>query len=273
MRKTANLSTSTTKPSIDALLASEGFQSLSEYKDMLKEKEFLSSSIPEIDELVANGRTRPDGTPFGGFPRGAITEISGAFGCYKTTIMKRCASQPGVKALYIDTEGSFSHDDLDNPFDMVMEGNIEKIWGLVNKALDQRLYDLIVIDSIAGATTEQEFSAGNTLQGFNTSKARALNQWMRGLLPYIQKSNTALVFVNQLRDKVGVAYTDTYTPGGKALEFYPSLRLQLFAPKSEMHNGVQGIRVKVSKSRYGPKNDETKFKFDLRKEFKNYEEE
>lgn len=250
---------------IEKLLKSRKFQSLDDYKETLKARDFLSSGIPEIDELVANGRVR-DGKPFGGFPRNAITEISGPFGCYKTTIMKRVASRPDVKALYIDTEGSFSSDDVDNPFDMVIESNIERIWGLVNDALDERLYDLIVVDSIAGATTEREMQNDNELAGFNTSKAQALNQWFRGMLPHLMNSNCALVFINQLRDKVGGFFTDTYTPGGKALEFFPSLRLQFFAPKSDYKDGVQKIRVKVSKSRFGPKNAEIKFKFSFNKE-------
>ena len=236
---------------------------------MLEEKNFLSTGWEEIDALIANGRTK-DGKPFGGFPRGAITEISGQFGCYKTTLMKMVANRPDVKALYIDTEGSFSHDDINNHFDMVMESNIEKIWGLVNDALDTKYYDLIVVDSIAGATTEAEMAKGNELAGFNTSKSIALNQWFRGMLPHIQPSNCAVVFVNQLRDKIGLTYSDTYTPGGKALEFFPSLRLQLFAPKSaKVEKTIDGkkktvgqkIRIKISKSRYGPKNDETTIDF------------
>lgn len=245
---------------VEKLLKSNGFMELKDYEEMLNERSFLSSGIPELDKLVSNGKMK-NGKPFGGFPRSAITEISGAFGCYKTTIMKRVASRSDVKALYIDTEGSFSHEDKNNPFDMVMESNIEKIWGLVNSCLDEKLYDLIVVDSIAGATTEQEMAKGNEIAGMNMSKAKAMNQWLRGMLPHIQNSNTAVVFVNQLRDKVGLVYSDTYTPGGKALEFFPSLRLQFFAPKSKLKNGVQEIRVKVSKSRYGEKNQETTFKF------------
>ena len=254
---------------IDKILKANRFQSLSEYRQMLEEKNFLSTGWKEIDALIANGRTK-DGKPFGGFPRGAITEISGQFGCYKTTLMKMVANRPDVKALYIDTEGSFSHDDINNHFDMVMESNIEKIWGLVNDALDAKYYDLIVVDSIAGATTEAEMAKGNELAGFNTSKSIALNQWFRGMLPHIQPSNCAVVFVNQLRDKIGLTYSDTYTPGGKALEFFPSLRLQLFAPKSaKVERTIDGkkktvgqkIRVKISKSRYGPKNDETTIDF------------
>lgn len=244
------------------LLKSRGFETLDEYRSMLESRDFLSSGIPALDELVANGRTKdgkPD-KPFGGFPRAAITEISAPFGCFKTTIMKMVANRPDVKALYIDTEGSFSHDDLSNNFDMVMENNIEKIWGLVNDCLDEDLYDLIVVDSIAGATTEIEIDKDNELANMNVSKAKSLNQWCRTMLPKIQRSHTAVVFVNQLRDLIGQVYKDTYTPGGKALEFYPSLRLQLFAPKSQLKDGVQTIRVKVSKSRYGPKNAEAVFK-------------
>ena len=245
--------------SLDKLLKSRGFETLDEYRSMLESRDFLSSGIPALDALVANGREK-DGKPFGGFPRGAITEISGAFGCFKTTIMKMVANRPDVKALYIDTEGSFSHDDLENNFDMVMENNIEKIWGLVNDCLDEDLYDLIVVDSIAGATTEAEIDKDNEMVNMNVSKAKSLNQWCRTMLPKVQKSHTAMVFVNQLRDIIGAVYKDTYTPGGKALEFYPSLRLQLFAPKSQLKNGIQPIRVKVSKSRYGPKKAEAEFK-------------
>lgn len=254
---------------IDKILKDNNFQSIEAYREMLEAKDFLSTGWEEIDALIANGRTK-NGKPFGGFPRGAITEISGQFGCYKTTLMKMVANRPDVKALYIDTEGSFSHDDIDNHFDMVIESNIEKIWGLVNDALDAKYYDLIVVDSIAGATTEAEMAKGNELAGFNTSKSIALNQWFRGMLPHIQPSDCAVVFVNQLRDKIGLTYSDTYTPGGKALEFFPSLRLQLFAPKSaKVEKTIDGkrrtvgqkIRVKVSKSRYGPKNAETTIDF------------
>lgn len=255
------------KSALDKLLETRGLQSLGEYREMLRDRSFLSTGIPELDQLIANGREK-DGKPFGGLPRSAITEISGQFGCYKTTLMKMIASRPDVEALYIDTEGSFSNDDVDNNFDMVMENNIEKIWGLVDDCLDGeagKQYDLIVVDSIAGATTEQEIDKDNETANLNVSKAKALNQWCRVMLPKVQKSNTAVVFVNQLREKIGGFYTDFYTPGGKALEFYPSLRLQLFAPKSKNKNGVQEIRVKVSKSRFGPKGAETSFKLMFKK--------
>lgn len=245
-------------------LKRRGLRTLEERAEDMKPKGFLRTGFDELDLLVGNGELDEDNRPVGGFPIERVTELFGRQGVGKTTIMKVVAHRSTVPTLYIDTENALKPEDVPENVDLVTENILENIWGLVNDALDSRAYELIIVDSIAGSSTLSELGMDNETSGFNTGKAKVLNQWMRTITNKIIGSGCAVVFTNQVRDTMDAFSAREYTPGGSALLYYASLRVAFYSPQSKkiVRNGVKvghRIRAKIMKSRFGPDTVETEF--------------
>jgi recombination protein RecA len=172
----------------------------------------------------------------GGFPRGRISEVFGPFSSGKTTIALTAvasAQATGGVAAYIDVEHSLCPSwsallgvDVDQLL-MSQPDYGEQALRVVERLLDTSALDIIVVDSVAALIpkTELDGELGDAHVGL---QARMMSQAMRKLAGLVRRSNTALVFINQIREKIGVTWgSNETTPGGRALQFYASLRLDI----------------------------------------------
>lgn len=213
--------------------------------------EFISSGVKEIDEMT------------GGFPRRKVTEIYGPKGVGKTSLMSRIVNELGdLRVFYVDAEGG-----LPVPPDNVQvstEHVLETIEDMVEEALIRNKYDLIVVDSIASIIpqAEAEGTAGESHMGL---KARLMSQWMRKINIHLSKSDSALVFINQQRDTLSPYGPSKITPGGFAVPYAASLRLELVSNKADKLENGQWVHVTVEKSRVCKPYQKTKFKLQYSK--------
>ena len=206
---------------------------------------------------------------------GRITEFNGLEGTGKSLVGAHIlanAQRKGVVAIYIDTETSVSPQfltaigvDVKNMiYDHVetVEEIFEHIENIVTKVREQDKGRLvtILVDSIAAASTKVEMEADFDKDGWATSKAIIISKAMRKITQMIGKQRVALVFTNQLRQKLGAMFGDQWTTsGGKALPFHASVRVRLKnAGRIKVGTGtkeqVVGMKIKaqVIKNRMGP---------------------
>lgn len=248
--------------SLDAILTNRGMMKLSEYEDLIFNRTFISTGYPELDELI-----QPE--PLGGIPRNTITEIYGMTSVGKSRFCKNICAQPGVKALYIDTENSLPADELrwlkDHGVDCISENVIESIWGVVNDILDdpELHYDLIVVDSLAAMVSNVEIAADNE-QTMSTqlAQAKAMTMWMKQLIRKLNGSNTAFIFVNHKKISPGPVPA-VNTPGGNSPKYYSSLRLDFKANKKDIKGTVQRVEVTLAKSRFSLKETHIRIPLEL----------
>lgn len=175
-------------------------------------------------------------TGVGGFPRGRVTEIFGTESSTKTTTCIHAIAdcqKKGHIAAFIDVEQSYDPKyseklGVDNSTLIFSQPNsAEEALNIVEELVRSGEVGLVVVDSVAALVPMQEVEGemGDTKIGL---QARLMSQAMRKLTPLVSKSNTALVFINQIREKVGVMYgSPEVVPGGNALKFYSSLRIEL----------------------------------------------
>ncbi|MFH1415004.1 MAG: recombinase RecA [Elusimicrobiota bacterium] len=200
----------------------------------------------------------------GGIPKGRVIEIYGPEASGKTTLslqlVANCQAQGG-NAAYIDAEHaldpSYSRKigvDIDNL--LISQPDYgEQAMEIVDTLVRSGAVDIIVIDSVAALVpkAELEGSMGDTHVGL---QARLMSQALRKLTATISKSITTTVFVNQLREKIGVMFgSPEITPGGRALKFYASVRLdirRIGSIKSGEDAIGNRIRVKVAKNKVAP---------------------
>ena len=211
----------------------------------------------------------------GGFPVGRITEITGLEASGKSLLAAHALAdtqKQGGLAVYIDTENAVSREfleaiglDLEKmlyvPVDAIEDifEAIESIIESVRKSNKDRLVT-IVVDSVMGASTKIEQAADYDKDGWATSKAIILSKGMRKITNLIGRQRIALLFTNQLRSRLGVAFGDPWTTsGGKAIPFHSSVRLRLksvgqIKVKKDGVDQTVGIktRCQVIKNRMGP---------------------
>jgi recombination protein RecA len=203
-------------------------------------------------------------TGIGGIPRGRITEIYGPESSGKTTLTLHVAAniqKMGGVAAYIDAEHALDIEyagklgvDVDNLL-VSQPDTGEQGLEIVDILVRSGAVDLIVIDSVAALVPKAEIEGemGDSHMGL---QARLMSQALRKLAGSISKSNCAVVFINQLREKIGVMFGNPETTtGGKALKFYASLRLDIrrIGPVKERDQIIGNhVRVKVVKNKVAP---------------------
>src|SRR5512138_1336171 len=203
-------------------------------------------------------------TGIGGVPRGRITEIYGPESSGKTTLTLHLAAnvqKMGGVAAYVDAEHA-----LDIEYAKKLGVNVEDLLVSQPDTGEQALeiveilvrsgaVDLVVIDSVAALVPKAEIEGemGDSHVGL---QARLMSQALRKLAGAINRSNCAVVFINQLREKIGVMFGNPETTtGGKALKFYASLRLDIrrIGPVKEKEDVIGShVRVKVVKNKVAP---------------------
>jgi recombination protein RecA len=200
----------------------------------------------------------------GGIPRGRITEIFGPESSGKTTICQHViaeAQRRGGVAAFIDVEHA-----LDPTYARACGVNVDELLVSQPDTGEQALeitetlirsggVDCVVVDSVAALVPRAEIE-GEMGDSFVGIQARLMSQALRKLTGAVSRSNTALVFTNQLREKIGVMFGNPETtPGGRALKFYASVRLDIRRVetiKSGTDSVGNRVRVKVVKNKVAP---------------------
>ena len=237
------------------------------------EKQFGKGSIMKLgDSAAQNGvEVIPTGCltldyalGIGGIPRGRIIEIYGPESSGKTTVTLHLlaeAQKLGGTAAFIDAEHA-----LDPTYAKNLGVNIDELYisqpDTGEQALDiceslvrSGAVDIVIIDSVAALTPKAEID-GEMGDNFIGSQARLMSQALRKLTAITNKSKTCVVFINQLRDKIGVMYgSPETTTGGKALKFYSSIRMDIRkveAIKSGSEIVGNRTRIKIVKNKMAP---------------------
>ncbi len=218
-----------------------------------------------IEAIPSGSILLDDALGVGGYPKGRIIEIYGPESSGKTTLALHAiaeAQKKGGIAAFIDAEHA-----LDPGYARNLGVNIDELWVSQPDTGEQALeiaeslvrsgaVDIIVVDSVAALTPQAEIEGemGDSHMGL---QARLMSQALRKLTATISKSNSCLVFINQIRMKIGVMFGNPETTtGGKALKFYSSLRLEVrkietIAKGTEDAIGNR-VRVKVVKNKVAP---------------------
>ena len=207
----------------------------------------------------------------GGIPKGRITEIYGPESSGKTTLALHIvaeAQKAGGYAAFIDAEHAMDAQyskklgvDVDELL-VSQPDTGEQALEITETLVRSSALDVIVIDSVAALVprAELEGEMGDTHMGL---QARLMSQALRKLTGTVSRSNTAVVFINQIREKIGVMYgSPETTPGGRALKFYTSIRLEIRRITTiKIGTDVVGnrTRVKVVKNKVAPPFKQTEF--------------
>jgi recombination protein RecA len=236
------------------------------------EKDFGKGSIMRMgDEKVENVDVIPTGSiglnvalGVGGYPRGRVIEIYGPESSGKTTLAIHAiaeAQKQGGIAAFIDAEHAFDRFyaeklgvDVDNLW-ISQPDNGEQALQIADQLISSSAIDILVIDSVAALTPKKEIEGemGDSAVGL---QARLMSQALRKLTATIAKTNTCCIFINQLREKIGIMFGNPETTtGGNALKFYASVRLDIRRVTSiKDGENVLGnhVRVKVVKNKVAP---------------------
>ncbi len=213
------------------------------------------SKVEDVDAISTGSLGLDVALGVGGFPRGRIVEIYGPESSGKTTLAIHAiaeAQKAGGIAAFIDAEHAFDRFyaeklgvDINNLL-ISQPDNGEQALEIVDNLIRSGAIDIIVIDSVAALTPRSEIEGemGDSKVGLH---ARLMSQALRKLTGTISKTGTVCIFINQLREKIGVMFGNPETTtGGNALKFYASIRLDI-RRSTQIKNGedVMGNRVKV----------------------------
>jgi recombination protein RecA len=256
-----------TEPSNDKIKALEAAR-------MQIEKQFGKGSIMKLGEesaqiqipTISTGSILLDAAlGVGGYPRGRVVEIYGPEASGKTTLALHAiaeAQKTGGIAAFIDAEHA-----LDPQYARALGVNTDELWvsqpdngeqalEIVESLIRSGAVDIIVVDSVAALTPRAEIEGdmGDSHMGL---QARLMSQALRKLTGIISKSKTCLVFINQIRMKIGVMFGNPETTtGGNALKFYTSIRLEVRKIETISEGTEKAIgnkvRVKIVKNKVAP---------------------
>ena len=213
------------------------------------------SAIENVDSISTGSISLDLALGIGGLPKGRVTEIYGPESSGKTTLAIHCIAESQKKggiAAFIDAEHAFDSSyakklgvDIDNLL-VSQPDNGEQALEITENLIRSGAIDIIVIDSVAALTPKSEIDGemGDSKMGL---QARLMSQALRKLTSSISKTRCCCIFINQLREKIGVMFGNPETTtGGNALKFYASVRIDI-RKMAQIKDGeaVVGNRVKV----------------------------
>ncbi len=223
-----------------------------------------SEAVTDIPVIPTGSITLDVALGVGGYPKGRVIEIFGPESSGKTTLAIHAiaeAQKAGGIAAFIDAEHAFDSFyaqklgvDVDNLL-ISQPDNGEQALEIADSLIRSSAIDIIVIDSVAALTPKAEIEGemGDSKMGL---QARLMSQALRKLTASISKTKTVCIFINQLRDKIGVVYGNPETTtGGNALKFYSSVRIDI-RRASVIKDGEEQLgtrtKVKVVKNKVAP---------------------
>lgn len=221
-------------------------------------------SVDKVPVIPSGSITIDNALGIGGYPKGRVIEIFGPESSGKTTLAIHAiaeAQKAGGIAAFIDAEHAFDSTyaqklgvDIDELL-ISQPDNGEQALEIADHLIRSSAIDIVVIDSVAALTPKAEIEGemGESKMGL---QARLMSQALRKLTASISKTGTVCVFINQLRDKIGVTYGNPETTtGGNALKFYASIRVDIrkasVIKEGEDQMGVRA-RVKIVKNKLAP---------------------
>lgn len=225
----------------------------------------MGDSTRDAIEVIPTGSLSLDvALGVGGLPRGRITEIYGTESSGKTTLALHVvaeAQKKGGIALYVDAEHA-----MDTEYARALGVDVDKLYiaqpntgeealEIMDAMIRSGAIDICVLDSVAALVPKAEIE-GEMGDSFVGIQARMMSQALRKLGGGLNKSNTACIFINQLREKIGVMYGNPETtPGGRALKFWSSVRLEVRRGEA-IKVGTEQVgartKVKVVKNKVAP---------------------
>lgn len=222
------------------------------------------SAIEDIDAIPSGSLTLDLALGIGGYPKGRIVEIYGPESSGKTTLaihaIAECQRQGGIAA-FVDAEHAFDRYyaeslgvDTENLL-ISQPDNGEQALEIAENLIRSGAIDLLVVDSVAALTPRAEIEGemGDSMMGL---QARLMSQALRKLTGVVGKTNCCCIFINQLREKIGVMFGNPETTtGGNALKFYASIRVDI-RRSSQIKDGDEVIgnrtKVKIVKNKVAP---------------------
>jgi recombination protein RecA len=229
-----------------------GDEVLTGFDELPFNEEFISTGIPSVDLATR-----------GGMPVGRMVEFYGEEGSGKTGLSLRMCAQvqrSGGRALFVDMEYALNKDWAvkmgclpdQGGFDVARPATGEEALGIVETAADSGAYDLIVVDSVATLTPggEHDRDMGDLRVGMI---AQLMSASLRRLGGYFYRNDVVAVFINQTRTGIGRGYSYKTTPGGKALRFHASMRVEC-SKDAHIDDGNPDNRIGYTLKTYVPKN-------------------
>jgi len=223
-----------------------------------------SAAMAQVEAIPSGSLSLDLALGIGGIPRGRITEIFGPESSGKTTLGQHViaeAQKRGGIAAYIDVEHALDPTYASrcgvNVDDMLISqpDTGEQALEITEALVRSGAVDIIVVDSVAALVSQAEIE-GEMGDTHVALQARLMSQALRKLAAAIGKTGTAVVFINQLREKVGIVFGNPeVTPGGRALKFYSSVRIDLRrADTIKQGNDIVGnhVRARVVKNKVAP---------------------
>ncbi|WP_034942495.1 recombinase RecA [Williamsoniiplasma somnilux] len=218
-----------------------------------------------IKEVIPTGSFLIDqAIGIGGYPKGRIIEIFGPESSGKTTLGLHAiaeAQKKGGIAAFIDVEHALDANyaksltvDIKNLL-VAQPDNGEQALDILEMLVKSNTIDIVILDSVAALVPKAELDGEMSDQSIGL-QARLMSKALRKLNGIISKTNTVVIFINQLREKVGVIFgSPEITPGGRALRFYSSVRIEVRKSEQILNNGENignKVKVKVVKNKVAP---------------------
>lgn len=231
----------------------------------------ISSGSLFLDWALGTNDTNSPTSDEGGFPMGKLVELYGKESSGKTLITLKTiagAQKKGLNCMFIDSENAFQKDFAElhgvNTEELVLtrESKAEKVFDILADVLQDGSIKVVVVDSVASLVPEKELDE-STGQILMAPLARVMSKGLRKLNT-LNKGGALIIFINQLRENPGAYGNPNYTPGGRALAYYASVRVEVRAGepiKEDKEQIGHEIKFKVSKNKTAPPKRDGYFKF------------